>query len=189
MICWHGDLTSVHHNEICNITAEWLSKVCYVAANEPPLQQLTRETIILATANQHWMRFALISMLGDLGGNIRVPFLMSEFFTWMHLVIATQNILSIYWHHEQENKWEYGDRFQEVEKASFIPIVFATTIRVWVNRQRFSTIDLLLVADLATILQEQFDVQYYSGLGEMHNVLFYAAVSCSVHLWESVHLS
>ena len=187
MICWHGGLTSVHHNEICNITAEWLSKVCYGAANEPPLQHLTRETIILAIANQHWMRYALISMLGDFGGNIRVPFLMSEFFTWMYLVIATQNILSIYQHHEQEKKWQYGDRFQEVEKASFIPIVFATTKGM--GKQAIIFYHRLAVGCWLTVLQEQFNVQYYSGLGEMHIVLFYAAISCSVHLWESVHLS
>ena len=36
-------------------------------------------------------------------------------------------IPSIYRRHEQEKKREYGDHVCEVEKASFTPIVFATT--------------------------------------------------------------
>ena len=89
MICQHGGLTFVHHNEIHDITAEWLNKVCYDVAIEPTLQQLNGETIVPATANRQDEACA-ISMLGDFGGDVRVPFLMSGFFTQMHLVIATQ---------------------------------------------------------------------------------------------------
>ena len=52
MICQHGDLTFARHNEIRDITTDWLSKVCYDVAVEPPLQQLTGETIIPVTVNQ-----------------------------------------------------------------------------------------------------------------------------------------
>ena len=36
MICRHGDLTFVRHNEIRDFTADWLGKVCYDVAIEPP---------------------------------------------------------------------------------------------------------------------------------------------------------
>ena len=52
MICRHGDLTFVRHNEICDLTADWLDKVCHDVAVEPPLQRLTGETIVPATANR-----------------------------------------------------------------------------------------------------------------------------------------
>ena len=52
MICHHGYLTFVHHNEIHDLTADWLSKVCYDVVVEPPLQWLTGETVVPATANQ-----------------------------------------------------------------------------------------------------------------------------------------
>ena len=52
MICQHGGLTFICHNDLHNVTAEWLSKVCYDVANEPPLQSLTGKTIEPRTANQ-----------------------------------------------------------------------------------------------------------------------------------------
>ena len=52
MICRHGGLTFVRHNELCDITAEWLNKVCCDVAIEPPLQQLTGEEVVPATANR-----------------------------------------------------------------------------------------------------------------------------------------
>jgi len=52
MICQNGGLTFVHHNEIHDFTAEWLNKVCYDVATEPPLQQLSGEVIVPMTANR-----------------------------------------------------------------------------------------------------------------------------------------
>jgi len=57
MICKHGGLTFIRHNDIRNITAEWLSKVCYDVAIESPLQPLTGESIEPRSANrQHEAR-------------------------------------------------------------------------------------------------------------------------------------
>ena len=44
--------TFVCHNEIRDITAEWLDRVYHVVVVEPPLQPLTGENIIPATANR-----------------------------------------------------------------------------------------------------------------------------------------
>ena len=45
--------TFVCHNEIRDITAEWLDRVCHdVVVAEPPLQPLTGENVIPATANR-----------------------------------------------------------------------------------------------------------------------------------------
>ena len=52
MICCHGGLTFVHHNEIRDITGEWLDRVCHDVVIEPPLQPLTGENVIPATANR-----------------------------------------------------------------------------------------------------------------------------------------
>ena len=52
MICCHGRLTFVRHNEIRDITAEWLDRVCHDVVVEPPLQPLTGENVIPATANR-----------------------------------------------------------------------------------------------------------------------------------------
>ena len=42
----------VCHNEIRDITAEWLKRVCHDVAIEPPLQPLTGENVVPATANR-----------------------------------------------------------------------------------------------------------------------------------------
>ena len=89
MICQHGHLTFVHHNEIRDITAEWLNKVCYDIAIELPLQQLNGETIVPATANRQYEARADIHARG-FWGRRQGAFLKSGFFTQMHLVIATQ---------------------------------------------------------------------------------------------------
>ena len=41
MICRHGGLKFVRHNEIRDITAEWLERVCHDVVIEPPLQPLS----------------------------------------------------------------------------------------------------------------------------------------------------
>ena len=47
MICHHGGLTFIHHNELRNLTASWLHEVCHDEAVEPPLQTLTGEALSL----------------------------------------------------------------------------------------------------------------------------------------------
>ena len=47
MICWHGGLTFMRHNDLRDITAELLSKVCNDVAIEPPLQSLSGEVITI----------------------------------------------------------------------------------------------------------------------------------------------
>ena len=42
----------MHHNDIRDITAEWLDHVCHDVVIEPPLQPLTGENVIPATANR-----------------------------------------------------------------------------------------------------------------------------------------
>ena len=44
--------TFVCHSEIRDITAEWLDRVCHDVVVEPPLQPLTGENVIPATANR-----------------------------------------------------------------------------------------------------------------------------------------
>ena len=45
MICRHGVLTFIHHNELCDLTAGWLQEVCHDVTIEPPLLPLIGESI------------------------------------------------------------------------------------------------------------------------------------------------
>ena len=62
MICQHGGLTFICHNELRDITAEWLDKVCYDITIKPPLQQLAGETLFLQLQIGR-MKLVLIFML------------------------------------------------------------------------------------------------------------------------------
>ena len=52
MICQHGGLTFIHHNELGNLTASWLHEVYHDMACEPPLQSPTGEALVPASANR-----------------------------------------------------------------------------------------------------------------------------------------
>ena len=45
MICQHGGLTFVCHNELCDLTATWLQEARHDVAVELPLQPLSGESI------------------------------------------------------------------------------------------------------------------------------------------------
>ena len=68
MICKHGGLTFVHHNDLHDITAELLPKVCCDVATEPPLQPLSSETITPRSAN--WQDFARADVDSGDGGKV-----------------------------------------------------------------------------------------------------------------------
>ena len=51
MICRHGGLTFIRHNELRDLTAEWLQEVCHDVTVEPPLLPLNGELITPSSAN------------------------------------------------------------------------------------------------------------------------------------------
>ena len=126
MICRHGGLTFVRHNELRDITAEWLNKVCYDVVIESPLQQLTGEEVVPATANRQDEAHADIHARG-FWGRRQGTFLDVRVFHPNAPSYHNSTIPSIYRCHEQVKKREYDDGVREVEKASFTPLVFAIT--------------------------------------------------------------
>ena len=48
MICYHGGLTFICHNEL---TTSWLHEVCHNVAVEPYLQPLTGKALVPASTN------------------------------------------------------------------------------------------------------------------------------------------
>ena len=126
MICRHGGLTFVRHNELRDITAELLSKVCSNVAIEPPLQPLSGERLTPQTANRQDEARADIHARG-FWGRQQSAFLDVRVFHPNAPSYRKSSIPSIYRRHELQKKREYGDRIREVESASFTPLVFSTT--------------------------------------------------------------
>ena len=126
MVCQHGGLTFVRHNDIRDITAGLLSKVCSDVSVEPPLQPFSGEVITPKTANCQDDARADIFARG-FWGRRQGAFLDVRVFHLYGLSYRHSSIPSVYRHHELQKKREYGECVREVELASFTPLVFGTT--------------------------------------------------------------
>ena len=87
MICRHGGLTFIHHNELRNLTANWIHEVCHDVVVEPPLQPLTGEALVPASANLRDDARKDV-MPEAFGVDDKVHFLILGCFIPMHLAIA-----------------------------------------------------------------------------------------------------
>ena len=126
MTCSHGRLTITRHNDICDITANWLSEVCRNVERELPLLPLTGENIVPLSANRRDDARADVHATG-FWGRQQCAFFDVRFFYPNAQSYRHSSISSVYHRHEQAKKREYGDRIREVENGSFTPLVFATT--------------------------------------------------------------
>ena len=172
MICKHGGLTFVRHNDIRNITAEWLSKVCCDVAIEPPLQPLTGESIEPRSANQQDEARADIHAKG-FWGQRQSAFFDVRVFHPNARSYCHSSIPSLYRHHEQQKKREYADCIREVELASFTPLVFATTGGM--GRE-----EVVFYRHLASLLSHRSSTAYSRTLAWMRCTLSFSLLRSSV---------
>ena len=126
MTCHHGALPTIRHNEIRDLTANWLSEVCHDVEKEPPLMPLTGETIVPLTANRRDDARADIRARG-FWGRQQNAFFDVRVFHPNAPSYRNQSIPTAYQRQEQTKKREYGDRIRQIEMASFTPLVFSTT--------------------------------------------------------------
>ena len=126
MTCPFGGLPIARHNEIRDVTAQWLNEVCSDVVKEPPLQQLSGEVILPRTANCQDDARLDIRAKGFWNRQQDAFFDVRVFHPNAHSYRNT-SIPSLYRQHEMAKKREYGDRIREVEYAVFTPLVFSTT--------------------------------------------------------------
>jgi len=115
MICRHGGLTFICHNELHDITAQ-LSKVRTDVSIEPPLQPLSGERLTPRTANQQDDARADIHARGFWGQQQSAFFDIRVFHPNAQSYQKT-SVSSNYRCHKLQKKREYGDRIREVELA------------------------------------------------------------------------
>ena len=116
----------VSHLSVTMRYAEWLNKVCYDIATEPPLQPLSGEAIVPMTSNRQDEARADIYARG-IWGRRQGAFFDVRVFHPNAPSYHGSSIQSLYRRHEREKKREYGDRVREIKYASFTPLIFATT--------------------------------------------------------------
>ena len=140
MICRHGGLTFFRHNELRDLTAEWLQEVCHDVTVEPPLLPLNGELITPSSANCSNTARADIHARGFWGRRQGALFDVRVFHPNAPSYRQTR-VASLFRRHELEKKREYGDRIRSVDCGSFPLLVFSTEcLVVWARRLLFSTI-------------------------------------------------
>ena len=123
--CHLGGFTSIRHNELRDLTASMLQKVCHDVRIEPPLEPLTGETFAHRTANTAQEARLDISVRG-----LWVPY--QKVFADVRVVnpgatrYARQSPSQILELNANEKKRHYCRRVLEVENATFTPLIFTT---------------------------------------------------------------
>ena len=113
----------LRHNNIRDVSINMLEEVCYDIKKEPVLLSLSGETFSLNSANKSEEARADISARGVFQPMDKVFFDVRIF----HPASASNSsVADPFLNHEQQKKREYNQRIIDVEKASFVPLVYST---------------------------------------------------------------
>jgi hypothetical protein len=172
MTCPLGGLPIARHNEIRDVTAQWLNEVCSDVVKEPPLQQLSGEVILPRTANcQDDARLDIRAK--GFWNRQQDAFFDVRVFHPNAPSYRNTSIPSLYRQHEMAKKREYGDRIREVEYAVFTPLVFSTTGGMGKETA-------VAYKHLAELLAEKRKSEYGITLAWMRCILSFALIRSAV---------
>ena len=127
MSCPKGGFPSIRHNEVRDLTATLLTKVCHDVCVEPDLQPLTGEQMNNATAITDAGARLDIAANGFWGGRFERTFIDVRVFNPHAQSNRHSSLSTCYRKHERIKKRAYEQRVREVEHASFTPLVLAAT--------------------------------------------------------------
>ena len=120
---WKGGYVHLRHNQIRDIEAKLLSEVCHDVVIEPPLLPLTGKQFPLRSTNEAAEARLDVSARGVWRPMDKVFFDIRIFHPTAACNAAANDPFR---KHEMEKKRTYNQRVIDVEKATFIPLVFST---------------------------------------------------------------
>ena len=121
--CKKGGFVAKRHNEVRDIEAELLSEVCTAVSTEPRLLPITGEQI---HGNRSPEARLDVSAVGFWSPQ-ELTFLDVRIFNPNCPSYADKEPPEVYKFHENQKKLEYSDRILNVERASFVPLIFSTS--------------------------------------------------------------
>ena len=125
MICHKGGLPTLRHNEVRDLTAALLAETCKGVPAEPPLQALDDEEFNFRSSNcDDEARIDI--KVSDLWSKGRDAFFDVSVVYPIAPSYRQKELKAIYKQHEGEKKRSYGERVLEIERASFMPLVFSS---------------------------------------------------------------
>ena len=173
LTCKTGGFPAVRHNEVRDITASLLSEVCHGVTTEPHLQSLSGETMSHRSAITDDGARLDIAMYGFWGGRFEKAFLDVRVFNPSAQSNRRGPLASVYRRHEQEKKRQYEQRIQEVEHATFTPLVMSSTGGMGRAATTF-------YKKLASMISDKRDVPYCKTVNWIRCRLSFALLRASI---------
>ena len=124
-VCQKGGFIVFRHDEVRDVTAEFLRQVCHDVRIEPSLQSLTGETFSYKTTNTNNEARLDISAHSFWTRNDR-SFFDIRVFDPLAPSYEKTSLHAAYERNEQEKGRKYTERIIRTEQGSFTPLVFST---------------------------------------------------------------
>ena len=173
--CPKGGFPSLRHNEIRDVTANFLTEVCSNVSIEPELQPITGEALRGATSNSQPGARLDVAANGFWGGRFQKTYLDVRVFNPFAPSNSHSNLTACYRKHELIQKRAYEQRIREIENASFTPLVLSATGGLAVEATVF-------YKRLASLLAMKWDQPYSSTLSwlrcRLNFSLLRSAIQC-----------
>ena len=123
--CKLGGFIHMRHNDVRDITAQFLDEICNDVRVEPPLIPVTREKLRYGTSNRSEEARLDVSARGFWNRGQRAFFDVRIFDSTAPRLL-NRTLKSLHQSHEYEKRRAYNQRVLEVEHGSFTPLVFTT---------------------------------------------------------------
>ena len=170
--CPTGGFQIVRHNEVRDLTAGLLREVCHDIEIEPRLQPLTGEQLRPSVNDNPEARLD-IKARGFWGGRFECAFFDVRIFNPCAHSNRTSQVASAYRRHESMKRREYQQRVQEVEMASFVPLVFSAS-------GGLAPAATITFKRLAALLADKWSMQYSTVMGWLRCRIGFALQRASV---------
>ena len=171
--CQTGGYPSIRHNTVRDLLASLMRGVCPDVRVEPKLQPLTGEVFDRASTITADEARLDIEARGFWECRQECTFFDVRVFnpcadSYRHVPLA-----SLYHRQEQLKRNAYEDRVRQVEKSSFIPLVFTTSGSA-------STATMAVLKRLAVMLADSKDQSYSTTMGWLRCRLSFCLLRCAV---------
>lgn len=171
--CPTGGLPTLRHNEVRDLLASLLAKVCHDVVVEPGLQPLSGEQFHRRSTSTDEEARLDIKAQGFWGGRFDGAFFDVRVFNPLAPSNRSSTITAAYSRHENAKINLYEERVREVERASFTPLVFSASG----GASRLTTV---FLKRLATQLSVKHGVAYSSTMAWLRARLSFSLLRSAV---------
>ena len=125
--CPRGGFPSVRHNELRDITADLLTKICHGVGTEPHLQPVYDEQFTYRTANREDGARLDVVAENFWSRDRQRSFFDVRVFNPVAQTYQNTSLAQCFHRNEREKRRTYEERIREIEHGNLSPLVFSTS--------------------------------------------------------------